>query len=471
MNGKDKPPKDLFDQQAEKLQETEAPLAARMRPRTLDDFVGQSHLVGEGHVLRKTLASGKLPSMIFWGPAGCGKTTLAYIIANQMSSHFSPISAVSASVADLRQVFSEAKERRKLYQQSTILFIDEIHRFNKAQQDSILPYVEDGTVTLIGATTENPSFEVITPLLSRSRVYKMNPLEPDEMHIILSRALHDRLLGLGKWNVSIENDALERIIAISNNDARSSLNTLEVAALTTPPNAEGKRIITLAVVDDTVQHRYSSHDKTGEMHFDLISVLHKSLRGSDPNAAVYWLTRMLEGGEDPMYIIRRMVRFASEDIGMADPQAIVVAMACQQAVHFIGLPEASLALVEAAVYLATAPKSNSLYTAHKSAQKELQNGAEQQVPLHLRNAPTKLMKDEGYGAGYKYAHDYADAFVPQQYLPDAIKDVKFYRPGNQGYEKEVADRLKAWWGEPETPPPDEPKISDDSGEKTEAVED
>jgi len=458
MKDKARPTPDLFDHQADQLKEKDAPLAARMRPRSLDEFVGQEHLVGEGHVLRKTLSSGKLPSMIFWGPAGCGKTTLAYIIATRVEAHFSPVSAVSANVNDLRAIVTEARERRKFYQQSTILFIDEIHRFSKSQQDSILPFVEDGTVTLIGATTENPSFEVITPLLSRSRVYRMNPLSPEEMHIILSRALHDRLRGLGQWHMEIRDDATERIIAISNNDARIALNTLEVAALTTLPDASGKRIITLATVDDTAQQRHVSHDKAGDAHYDLISVLHKSLRGSDPDAAVYWLTRMLEGGEDPLYIIRRMVRFATEDVGMADPQALVVAMACQQAVHFIGMPEAALALCETAVYLATAPKSNSLDKAYKAAQDEVQNGIEQQVPLHLRNAPTPLMREGGYGAGYKYAHDYPDAFTPQQYLPDAIWDRQYYFPGNRGYEVEVAARLNAWWGEHrEAKPKPEPK--------------
>jgi len=442
---------DMFEQQFEKLKEKEAPLAARMRPATFHDFVGQEHLIGEGHVLRKAIESGQLPSIILWGPPGSGKTTLAYIIANTTDSHFSPISAVSAGVADLRRIIEEAKERRKMYQQKTILFIDEIHRFNKSQQDAVLPFVEDGTITLIGATTENPSFEVISPLLSRCQVLTLNPLTQNEIHIIILRALKDRLRGLGGLNIELSADALSHLITMSNSDARVALNALERAALTTPPDADGKRHISLATIEDAIQHRALRYDKAGEQHYDLISALHKSMRGSDPDASLYWLARMLEAGEDPLYIARRLVRFASEDVGMADPQALVIAMAAQQAVHFIGMPEGSLALAEAAVYLATAPKSNSLYQAYSLVQEEIKHSSSESVPLHLRNPVTPLMQDLGYGREYKYAHDYPGHFVEQQNLPDSLQGKHFYTPSDQGYEKEVIARLKAWWQKKKKP--------------------
>ncbi len=418
-----------------------------MRPATFDEFVGQEHLVGRGHVLRKAIESGQLPSVILWGPPGSGKTTLAYIIAGVTSSHFSPISAVSAGVADIRRIIEEAKERRKLNRQRTLLFIDEIHRFNKAQQDAVLPFVEDGTVTLIGATTENPSFEVISPLLSRCRVLTLKPLTSDEIGVIISRALKDKGRGLGDLNVDLAADALDHLITMSNSDARAALNTLETAALTASPDGKGKRYITLAAVEDVIQHRALPYDKDGEQHYDIISALHKSMRGSDPDASLYWLARMLEAGEDPLYVARRLVRFASEDVGMADPQALVVAMAAQQAVHFIGLPEGKLALAEAAVYLATAPKSNSLYQAYSRVQEEVSKGTSQPVPLHLRNAVTPLMKGLGYGKGYKYAHDHPGHFVKQQNLPDSLQGKCYYIPGDQGYEKEISARLKVWWQE------------------------
>jgi putative ATPase len=442
---------DMFEHQFEKQKGQEAPLAARMRPATFHDFVGQEHLVGEEHVLRKAIEAGQLPSIILWGPPGSGKTTLAYIIANTTDSHFSPISAVSAGVADLRRIIEEAKERRKMHQRKTILFIDEIHRFNKAQQDAVLPFVEDGTITLIGATTENPSFEVISPLLSRCQVLTLNPLTEDEIRIIILRAQKDRLRGLGRLSVELAADALSHLVTMSNSDARVALNALEMATLTTPPDADGKRHIPLATIEDAIQHRALRYDKAGEQHYDLISALHKSMRGSDPDAALYWLVRMLEAGEDPLYIARRLVRFASEDIGMADPQALVVAMAAQQAVHFIGMPEGNLALAEAAVYLATAPKSNSLYQAYSLVQEEIKHSSSESVPLHLRNPVTPLMKDMSYGKEYKYAHDYPGHFVQQQNLPDSLQGKHFYIPSDQGYEKEVIARLKAWWQGKEKP--------------------
>jgi len=435
---------DLFERQSQDQIQKEAPLAARMRPRTLEEFVGQEHIVGPGRVLRKAIESNQLPSIILWGPPGSGKTTLANIIANSTNSHFSPVSAVSAGVADLRKIIEEARERRKLYQQKTILFIDEIHRFNKGQQDAILPFVEDGTVTLIGATTENPSFEVNTPLLSRSRVFVLKPLSDKEIRIIVMHALQDKERGLGEMNIDLPEDALEHLTVMAGHDARTALNALEMTALITLPDAEGKRKITLETVEDAFQHRALQYDRAGEQHYDLISALHKCMRDSDPDAALYWLGRMIEAGEDPLYIARRIIRFATEDIGLADPQALVVAVAAQQAVHFIGLPEGNLALAEAAVYMATAPKSNSLYTAYSKVQYEITHGSNDPVPLHLRNAVTNLMKDLGYGKGYKYAHNFAGHIVDQQHLPDSLKGRRFYTPGEFGYERQIAARLREW---------------------------
>jgi len=436
---------DMFEHQFDEQKKQEAPLAVRMRPANLHDFVGQEHLIGEGRVLRKAIEAGKLPSIVLWGPPGSGKTSMAYIIANTTDSHFSPISATSAGVHDLRLIIEKAKENRKLYRRKTILFIDEIHRFNKTQQDAILPFVEDGTVTLIGATTENPSFEVTSPLLSRSQVLTLNSLNENEIRVIIMRALKDGLKGLGALNVELVPDAMEHLVSMSRGDARVVLNALEMAALTTPPDAHKKRLISLATIEDAIQRRALQYDRVGDQHYDLISALHKSMRGSDPDASLYWLARMLEAGEDPLYIARRLVRFASEDVGMADPQALVIAMAAQQAVHFIGMPEGNLALAEAVVYLATAPKSNSLYEAYSRVQEEIKQGAADSVPLHLRNAVTPLMKETGYGKEYKYAHDYPEHFVEQQNLPDSLQSKQFYSPGALGYEKQIAARLKNWW--------------------------
>ncbi|OGO43448.1 MAG: AAA family ATPase [Chloroflexi bacterium RBG_16_60_22] len=440
------------DRPPDSQQTQQAPLATRMRPNGLHTYVGQEHLIGKGRVLRRAIEADRIPSMIFWGPPGCGKTTLAFIIANSTGAYFSPVSAVSASVADLRRIVQQAAERRKVHLQKTILFIDEIHRFNKAQQDAILPYVEDGTVILIGATTENPSFEVTSPLLSRARVLPLKPLTEEEIQVIILRAMRDKFQGIGDLNAELSPDAKSHLIAMSNHDARVALNTLETAALNTPPDDEGRRHIALSVIEDAIQRRAVRYDKAGEQHYDLISALHKSMRGSDPDAAIYWLAVMLEAGEDPLYIARRLVRFASEDVGLADPQALVVAMAAQQAVHFIGMPEGNLALAEAAVYLATAPKSNSLYAAYQKVQAEIKGGSTESVPLHLRNPVTPLMTEMGYGEGYKYDHDYPEHFAEQQHLPDSLKGRRFYNPGQLGYEKQVLDRLKAWWqnkGRPE----------------------
>jgi putative ATPase len=438
----------LFDLPPENDSPQSMPLAARMRPQTFAEFVGQEHLVAEGRVLRKCIEADQLPSMVFWGPPGSGKTTLAHIIANVTRAHFSPLSAVSAGVADLRRVIEEAKKRLKSSGQRTILFVDEIHRFNKAQQDAVLPFVENGTVTFIGATTENPSFEVISPLLSRCRVFRLDLLSDHDVRLIAERAIKDKKRGLGGSHIAISEEALRHLVTMSDGDARVALNALEMAAFATVPDSDGLRSIDLPAIEEALQHRALLYDKSGDQHYDLISALHKSLRGSDPDAGLYWLGRMLEAGEDPLYIARRLVRFASEDVGVADPQALVLAVAAQQAVHFVGLPEGNLALAEAVVYLSTAPKSNSLYQAYSHVQKDIQQGRNEPVPLNLRNPVTDLMRRMGHGQGYKYAHDYPGHFVKQQNLPTSLQGKRYYVPTEQGYEKAIADRLKKWWGEP-----------------------
>ncbi|MDD5094668.1 MAG: replication-associated recombination protein A [Dehalococcoidia bacterium] len=434
----------LFDLNREKQLQKEAPLAARMRPRSFAEFVGQEHIVGEGRVLRRAIEQDQIPSIILWGPPGSGKTTLAFVVAAVTRSHFSPVSAVNAGVADLRKVVEEAKERRGMHGQRTILFIDEIHRFNKAQQDAILPHVENGTITLIGATTENPSFEVISALLSRCRVFTLNLLTDDQIRTIIQKALQDSERGLGGHSIELADDALQHLIVMSNGDARTALGALEMAASGTPPDDQNKRRIELSAIEDAFQHRALLYDKSGEEHYNLISALHKSLRGSDPDAALYWLGRMIEAGEDPLFIARRLIRFASEDIGMADPQALVQANAAQQAVHFIGMPEGKLALAQAVVYLASAPKSNALYTAYSEVQRDVEKTRTHPVPLHLRNPETRLMRDVGYGKGYKYAHNFPGHIVEQENLPDALKGRRYYVPSDQGFEKEIDRRLKQW---------------------------
>jgi putative ATPase len=434
-------------EKTEPVSKSTMPLAARMRPRNFSEYVGQQHIIGEGKVLRKSIEADQLPSIILWGPPGSGKTTLAQVIANVSSSYYVHMSAVTAGVADLRKVVDEARKRRTETGQRTILFIDEIHRFNKSQQDAVLPFVENGEVTFIGATTENPSFEVISALLSRSRVFTLNALTDDEIKTIVERALKDSENGLGPLNVDIAEDALKQLVTMSNGDARIALNAIEMAARAVKPDKDGARHVSLVDIEDAMQKRSLLYDKAGDQHYDLISALHKTLRGSDPDAALYWLGRMLEAGEDPLYIVRRLIRFASEDVGMADPQALVVAVAAQQAVHFVGMPEANLALAEAVVYLATAPKSNALYTGYTSVQQDVEKTRNDPVPLHLRNAPTRLMKNLGYGKDYKYAHNYEGHFVEQQNLPDSMKGKRYYFPTDQGFEKTVMARLKAWWGE------------------------
>ncbi|MGP6158683.1 MAG: replication-associated recombination protein A [Vulcanimicrobiaceae bacterium] len=429
--------------------EAPAPLAARMRPHSLAEFVGQADIVGEGRALRRAIESDNVPSMILWGPPGTGKTTLAEVIARATGANFVALSAVSAGVADLRAVVADAKKARTLGKR-TVLFIDEIHRFNKAQQDAVLPYVEDGTVTLIGATTENPSFEVNSALLSRTRVFVLHALRDDEIALLVRRALEDRERGLGALNVAIDDDALAALAGLSNGDARVALSTLEFAANTAPVDAAGTRRIDKALIADALQRRLVAYDKKGDNHYDVISAFIKSIRGSDPDAAVYWLARMLEAGEDPLFIVRRLVILASEDVGLADSRGLSVAIAAQQAVHFVGMPEGFYPLAHATLYLATAPKSNSVGRAYGAALRDVEQTRNDPVPLNLRNAPTGLMRSLGYGEGYRYAHDdYASAGATgdlppperlEDYLPSNLRDRAYFEPGEQGEE----GKLRVW---------------------------
>ena len=417
----------------------EAPLAQRMRPRTLDEFVGQEPLIAPGRPLRDAIEHDRLRSIILWGPPGTGKTTLARVIANVTHAHFVAFSAVLSGIKEIRDVMAEAEQARRRSGRRTILFIDEIHRFNKAQQDAFLPRVESGDIVLIGATTENPSFEVNSALLSRSKVYVLQPLTREAVVTILRRAATDTERGLGAQGIQYTDDGLAAIGTYANGDARIALNVLEMAAA----SADG-RAIDAAFVADLVQRRALLYDKTGEEHYNLISALHKSMRNSDPDASVYWLARMLEAGEDPLYVARRLVRFASEDIGNADPQALTIAVAARDAVHFIGMPEGNTALAQAAIYLATAPKSNAIYEAYSRAAADAHNDVAQPVPLHLRNAPTKLMKDLDYGKGYQYAHNEADAIADMSCLPSALAGRQYYEPTGRGFELEIKHRLERW---------------------------
>ena len=437
----------LFEHNRQRLAREDAPLADRMRPRSFEEFVGQGHIVGPGRVLRRALAADRIPSFILWGPPGAGKTTLARLVAGGAQSHFEAVSAVTSGVADLRRIVSEARDRQGMHRQRTILFVDEIHRFNKAQQDVILPHVEDGTVTFIGATTENPSFEVNAPLLSRSQVLALQTLTPEDVETIVRRAMADDERGLGKLEVSLDEGALEHLVNIASGDARVALNALETAAFATAADKAGHRVINLDTISDALQRRSPVYDKAGEGHYDTISAFIKSVRGSSPDGALYWLAKMIESGEDPMFIARRLVILAAEDIGLAQPQALTVAMAAQQAVHFLGMPEGRIPLAEATVYLATAPKSNSAYAALELALQDVRKRGNEPVPLHLRNAVTGLMRDMGYGKGYQYAHDHPGHFVDQEFLPPALKDRRYYQPSEEGSEKEIKDRLKKWWGE------------------------
>jgi len=415
------------------------PLADRMRPRTLDEFVGQEHLIGSGKPLRVQIERDDHGSMIFWGPPGTGKTTLAKIIANMTKAEFIEFSAVMAGIKEIKQVMSEA-ERARRYGTRTIVFIDEIHRFNKAQQDAFLPHVEKGNIRLIGATTENPSFEINSALLSRARVYVLKSLTEDQIVALLERALADRDRGLGQFELRASLDALATLASYANGDARSAYNILEVAA-NLARAAGPETIITREIVQEALQQRILLYDKSGEEHYNLISALHKSVRNSDPDAALYWLSRMLEAGEDPLYVARRVVRMAVEDIGLADPQALALCMTARDAVDFIGMPEGNLALAQAVVYLSVAPKSNALYTAYGAVLQDVETTAAEPVPLHLRNAPTRLMKKLNYGKGYEYAHDTEGKVANMQCLPDNLRDRTYYRPTNEGIEKRISERL------------------------------
>jgi len=421
---------------------SDAPLAARMRPRSIAEFEGQEHLLDPGKPLRAMLEGDALSSMILWGPPGSGKTTLARILAESADAAFVAFSAVTEGIPRVREIIAEARERLRATGRRTILFCDEIHRFNKAQQDAFLPHVEEGVVVLVGATTENPSFEVVRPLLSRAPVLVLEPLSEEGLQRILRRASNDVERGLGGREISVADDVLERIARAADGDARRALGILEAAATLV---GEGGTI-TGEVAREAVQHRYAVYDKSGEEHYNLISALHKAVRGSDPDGALYWLARMLDGGEDPLYVARRLVRMASEDVGIADPDALRVAVAARDAYHFLGSPEGELALAEAAVYLATAPKSNRVYRAWKEARRCARETPGEPVPLHIRNAPTSLMTDLGYGEGYRYDHGEADGVAPQRYLPDALVGRRFYEPGPYGFERTVAERL-AWWAE------------------------
>jgi putative ATPase len=435
---------DLFDFKDSDAKRKGVPLADRIRPTTFEEFVGQEHLIGEGKILRKAIEKDEIHSIIFWGPPGTGKTTLAYIIAHLTRSNFVSFSAVTSGIKEVREVVKKAAEQKKFYHKKTILFIDEIHRFNKAQQDAFLPHVEKGTIILIGATTENPSFEVISPLLSRSKVFVLNLLSEENILSILKRAIVDKEKGLASYSPRVDPEALKFIAQMSGGDARTALNALELAVLTTSPNQEGNREVSLKIAEEAMQKKALLYDKDGEEHYNLISALHKSLRDSDPDGALYWLARMLEAGEDPLYVARRMVRFASEDIGNADPTALQVALSAMEAFHFIGLPEGKLALAQAAIYLATAPKSNKVYTAYLKVLEDIEKTGALPVPLHIRNAPTKLMRDLEYGKGYKYAHEFPDAVVNQNHLPKPLEGRTYYHPTDRGFEQVIKKRLEEW---------------------------
>ena len=436
-----------MEQQSMFMKQADLPLAARLRPRNLEEFAGQKHLLGEGKVLRRLIESDQIGSMIFWGPPGVGKTTLARIIANRTKANFIDFSAVTSGIKEIKQVMEQA-EKNRMYGEKTILFVDEIHRFNKAQQDAFLPYVERGSIILIGATTENPSFEVNGALLSRCKVFVLQALKTEELVGLLRHALQDER-GFGRQKIEIADDILETIAVFANGDARSALSTLEMAVLN--GEAEGDRtIVTRETIEQCTSKKSLLYDKTGEEHYNLISALHKSMRNSDPDAAVYWLARMLEAGEDPLYIARRVTRFASEDVGLADPRALEIAVAAYQACHLIGMPECSVHLTEAVVYMSMAPKSNALYTAYESAKRDALTMLAEPVPLVIRNAPTKLMKDLEYGKGYQYAHDAREKLTDMQCLPDSLEGKEYYRPTEEGVEGKIKSRLteiKRWKAE------------------------
>ncbi len=434
---------DLFDHALKQRMAREAPLAARMRPRSLEEFIGQEHILGPGRLLRRAIEADRLfSSILLWGPPGTGKTTLAMIIANHTRSHFETISAVLAGVRELRKVIAAARERRKLHGQRTTLFVDEVHRWNKAQQDALLPHVEDGTITLIGATTENPYFEVISALVSRSRVFQLRPLQDDEVRLVIERALKDRERGYGDRQVQLDPEALDHLVRVAGGDARNALNALELAVESTPPDEQGAIHITLEVAQESIQRRAVLYDKDGDAHYDTVSAFIKSVRGSDPDAALYWLAKMLYAGEDPRFIVRRLLILASEDVGLADPMALVVASAAAQAFDYVGLPEGVYPLVEATLYLATAPKSNTA-GAYFKAYNLIEEQGITEVPDHLKDS-SRDAKALGHGQGYRYPHDHPSHHVGQGYLPKRLWGTYFYRPSDQGYEQEIRTRLERW---------------------------
>ncbi|MCE5324707.1 replication-associated recombination protein A [bacterium] len=422
---------------------SQQPLAARMRPRTLDEFVGQEQILAPGTLLRTSIEKDELPSMIFWGPAGCGKSTLAAIIAHHSRARFENFSAVTSGIPEMRKVIARSKEQRKLDGRKTILFVDEIHRFNKAQQDALLPHVEDGTVVLIGATTENPYFEVNTPLLSRARIFRFEPLSNENVQLLVDRALHDAERGLGSENIVVEEDALAHIVDIADGDARNALNALESAVASTDIDSKtGLKTVTLKIAEEAVQKRVLKYDRNGDNHYDTVSAYIKSMRGSDPDAAVYWLARMLAAGEDPKFVARRLVIAAAEDIGNADPMALVVANAAAQAVQFVGMPEAQIPLAQASVYLACAPKSNASYLAIDRANRDVMERKGPPVPVHLRDSHYPGAKVLGHGKGYKYPHDYPGHHVDQEYLPPGASSGPYYEPTEHGHEAKFKQRLE-----------------------------
>jgi len=431
---------DLFDSRSSRARRVTQPLADRMRPRTLDEFIGQEHLLGAGKMLREIVNAGELKSLILWGPPGSGKTTLAQILANAAGASCVHFSAVTSGVKDLKKIIQEAEDLHRIGK-ATVLFVDEIHHFNKSQQDNFLPHVERGTLTLIGATTENPSFEVISPLLSRCQVLVLNPLSTADIERIIDAALKDSERGLGAWKLTLTPEAREFLIQQSQGDARVALNALETAATLARKN---RKDIDLSEVQEALQKKTLRYDKAGEEHYNVISAFIKSLRGSDPDAALYWMMRMIEAGEDPLFIARRMIIFASEDIGNADPQALQVAVAAKDAVHFVGLPEGRIPLAQAVTYLATAPKSNASYKAMLAAASDVQAQGALPVPLHLRNAPTPLMEKLGYGKNYKYAHNFPDHIVEQQHMPKELEGRKYYSPAESGHENQIKQRLQNW---------------------------
>jgi len=431
---------DLFESQNSLNHSLNRPLADRMRPANLEALVGQEHLIAKGSLLCEAIGKDRVFSMILWGPPGCGKTTLAGIIANETKSEFIQISAVLSGVKDIRNIIDQAKKYQALYKRQTILFVDEIHRFNKAQQDAFLHHVENGLITLVGATTENPSFEVIPALVSRCRVFTLKSLSPKSMVTILKQALTNSEKGLGKPVDTLSDEAFEHIASVSDGDARIALTNLETAVM----HFGDDHKIGIEDIEKAIEKKSMRHDKAGEEHFNLISAFIKSMRGSDPDAAIYWLERMLVAGDDPYYMLRRMIRFATEDIGLADPGALTMALNAAESFRTLGHPEGDDAIFQAAIYLATAPKSNAVYTAHKAVRQTVKETGYQPVPMHIRNAPTALMKTLEYGKGYQYAHDHDDAFVPQSYLPKNLENSSFYHPTKRGYERMIKDRLEAW---------------------------